>query len=93
MYFLLVDAILSLNFVKPTIITSRTRTGGVIMAITNSRSEKTREDGEKGEKRPYKQPAIIFEGIITTHAGSPTPLTGDGDDNAVDPADLFGNGS
>jgi hypothetical protein len=37
----------------------------------------------------YEVPAIIYEGTITTRAGSPT---GGGDGGAgVDPADLFGN--
>ena len=36
----------------------------------------------------YEVPAVIYEGVITTRAGSPT---GSADDSrAVDPADLFG---
>ncbi len=38
---------------------------------------------------PYEAPAVIYEGLITTRAGTPTGSTGS--DNAVDPADLFGN--
>lgn len=39
-------------------------------------------------QRTYEVPAIIYEGTITTRAGSPTG--GDGG-NGLDPADLFGN--
>lgn len=35
----------------------------------------------------YEAPAIIYEGTITTRAGTPT---GSGD-SGVDPADLFGS--
>ena len=37
----------------------------------------------------YEAPAVIYEGMITTRAGTPTGNP-DGD-RAVDPADLFGN--
>ena len=52
-----------------------------------------RTQEEKRDKREaYEAPAIIFETLITTRAGSPLggPL-GDGDAGAdgVDPADLF----
>jgi hypothetical protein len=64
------------------------------MATIDSNPGKSRNKEGSGEKKPYERPAIIFEGIITTRAGSPfDPLTGGGDDNAVDPADLFGNGN
>jgi hypothetical protein len=40
------------------------------------------------EKAPiYETPAIVYEGVITTRAGTPE---GDGSE-AVDPAELFGN--
>jgi hypothetical protein len=39
------------------------------------------------DQRTYEVPAIIYEGTITTRAGSPL---GDGD-NSLDPADIFGN--
>lgn len=41
-------------------------------------------------QRTYEVPAIIYEGTITTRAGSPTG--GDGD-SGIDPADLFGSDS
>jgi len=41
------------------------------------------------EQYIYETPAIIYEGMITTRAGSALP-GGEGGD-AVDPADLFGN--
>ncbi|MCA9873231.1 MAG: hypothetical protein KC441_06240 [Anaerolineales bacterium] len=40
--------------------------------------------------KPYEAPAVIYEGLITTRAGTPTG-SGASSDNAVDPADLFGN--
>ena len=43
----------------------------------------------RDEKRPaYDAPTIIYEGIISTRAGS--PLFGQDGDEGVDPADLFG---
>lgn len=48
---------------------------------------KVRELLNTGKKQQYKAPAVIYEGTITTRAGSPA---GKGE-NAVDPADLFGN--
>ncbi len=62
------------------------------MAQTNEK--RNREEKDKDVKKPYESPAIIYSGIIRTRAGSPGDLGfGDGEDNAVDPADLFGNGS
>ena len=44
---------------------------------------------ESQDRIPYESPAIIYEGEITTRAGSPP---GPGfEDPGVDPADLFGN--
>ncbi|MBE2220546.1 MAG: hypothetical protein IAF02_03345 [Anaerolineae bacterium] len=41
----------------------------------------------------YKAPAIIYEGIITTRAGSgPTGDPAGSGESGVDPADLFGDG-
>ena len=46
---------------------------------------------EKQEKRTaYEAPAIIYETLITTRAGSPLAPSG-ADVDGVDPADLFGN--
>ena len=42
------------------------------------------------DKKPYEAPAIIYNGVITTRAGSPTGGDGDGADG-IDPADLFGD--
>lgn len=41
------------------------------------------------ERLPYEAPAIIYEGLISTRAGS--NLTGAGGDGAADAADLFGD--
>jgi hypothetical protein len=44
-------------------------------------------------KHTYEAPAIIYEGTITTRAGTPPGETNDSksSDSAVDPADLFGD--
>ncbi|MFO7680615.1 MAG: hypothetical protein R6X34_11235 [Chloroflexota bacterium] len=42
----------------------------------------------KQEQQVYASPAIIYEGTLSTRAGS--PITG-GAPDGVDPADLFGN--
>ena len=44
------------------------------------------KDSNKNKKR-YAAPAVIYNGIITTRAGSPTG--GDGGTDGIDPADLF----
>ena len=61
------------------------------MAISKQAKGST-ESQEKQEKKPYEPPAIVYEGIITTRAGSPATLGDDGKESGVDPADLFGNG-
>jgi hypothetical protein len=42
----------------------------------------------------YEVPRIVYEGVITTRAGSPVPQGGPGDilgpDGSVSPEDLFG---
>ncbi len=43
---------------------------------------------DKKELRPYEPPQIIYEGEITTRAGS--PLGSPGGVDGIDPADLFG---
>lgn len=44
---------------------------------------------DAGERLPYEAPSIIYEGELTTRAGSdPRPISGDYD---VDPSKLFGN--
>lgn len=40
-------------------------------------------------KPEYEAPAVIYEGFITTRAGTPVSLTGN--DTGVDPTDLFGD--
>jgi hypothetical protein len=39
----------------------------------------------------YEAPAIIYEGTITTRAGSQTGGPAGSGESGVDPADLFGN--
>lgn len=43
---------------------------------------------DSGESVSYESPAIIYEGEITTRAGTPPEGSGA---QGVDPADLFGN--
>lgn len=52
-------------------------------------SESTEEKKKERERAPYQKPAIIYEGVITTRAGSPLGAS-EGASDAVDPADLFG---
>ena len=61
------------------------------MATVKQTSGST-ESKEKQQKKPYEPPALVYEGVITTRAGSPATLVGDGEESGVDPADLFGNG-
>lgn len=58
-----------------------------------------RKDAETKQDRPqrslsYEAPAIIYEGKISTRAGTPTtvanPDVGGGGGGAADPADIFG---
>lgn len=50
--------------------------------------DKTPQDS--GDRLPYEAPSIIYEGELTTRAGSPPgdPITGDYE---VDPSQLFGS--
>jgi hypothetical protein len=45
------------------------------------------ESLQKQERAAYEVPAIIFEGVINTRAGSPLSNPAGMDD--IDPADLF----
>ncbi|MBE2199339.1 MAG: hypothetical protein IAE79_12065 [Anaerolinea sp.] len=47
------------------------------------------EEKEQDQRAVYEVPAIIYETLITTRAGSPLAIDGRGADG-VDPADLFG---
>ena len=42
------------------------------------------------DRTPYEPPAIIYQGKISTRAGSPFPRP-DESTTVVDPADLFGD--
>lgn len=41
------------------------------------------------EREPYQPPAIIYEGKLSTRAGTPEEPTGNLP--GIDPADIFGN--
>ncbi|MCA9933280.1 MAG: hypothetical protein H6662_12040 [Ardenticatenaceae bacterium] len=48
------------------------------------------QEKSQEQRAAYEAPAIIYETIITTRAGSPLSLDVQ-DPDGVDPADLFGN--
>jgi hypothetical protein len=58
------------------------------MCTVQNPRQKRKED----RRLPYQKPAIIYQGTITTRAGSPATITGDPEDAGVDPSDLFGDG-
>jgi len=41
--------------------------------------------------RVYQSPAVIYEGTISTRAGSPIGPIAPSDERGVDPVDLFGD--
>jgi len=49
------------------------------------------KESKKRARAAYEAPAIVYESVITTRAGSPAGAT-DSAGSDVDPADLFGNG-
>ncbi|MCA9958306.1 MAG: hypothetical protein R3E31_04020 [Chloroflexota bacterium] len=49
------------------------------------------EEKEQEQRFAYEVPAIIYETMITTRAGSPLSVDDSGGVDGVDPADLFGN--
>jgi hypothetical protein len=53
----------------------------------------TKQDADEKKKRkrvPYEKPAIIYESVITTRAGSGITGAPEDEGGAADPADLFG---
>ena len=50
---------------------------------------KAEEVEQKVKRAAYETPAIVYEGFITTRAGS--PINRGGADPSADPADLFGD--
>jgi hypothetical protein len=56
-----------------------------------NKREVLKENEKMEEKRPYAPPAIIYNGTISTRAGSPIGGSNDPEAGAVDPADLFSN--
>lgn len=55
-----------------------------------NQSSPTKKSYLKVKQNRYEAPAIIFEGFISTRAGSVIGKNGEGE-NGADPADLFGN--
>ena len=56
--------------------------------MENKQAEIVKE--KETARRPYAPPAILYQGKITTRAGSPFPIP-DGSTGVTDPADLFGD--
>ncbi len=51
------------------------------------------EKKDQEARLSYCAPAVIYEGVITTRAGSPPIGAEEIYDTGVDPSDLFGGGS
>ena len=49
----------------------------------------TLREKKENKRRPYKRPAVIYDGVINTRAGTPIGRPGD-PAPGVDPDDLFG---
>lgn len=46
---------------------------------------------EKQAGKGYQAPAVIYDGVISTRAGSPTTFAPEKAGQSIDPADLFGD--
>lgn len=58
--------------------------------MESAETKQPETESKKGvDRADYEAPAIVYESIITTRAGSPAGAT-DGAGTGVDPADLFG---
>lgn len=55
--------------------------------MKSTQPKQTHLNAPKVDKQAYEAPTVIYEGTITTRAGSPL---GGGGESVVDPADLFG---
>lgn len=53
--------------------------------------ENRQEQEVNVEERVYEAPAVIYEGKISTRAGSPTSVDDGASGHVIDPSDLFGN--
>lgn len=64
--------------------------------MNNDLVTKTQQNNISAKRAPYESPAIIYEGLITTRAGSvPTSPDNDGGGGGggggADPAQIFGS--
>lgn len=59
--------------------------------MESTEAKQPEKESTKVVRAAYEAPAIVYESIITTRAGSPQGGT-DSAGSDVDPADLFGNG-
>lgn len=57
--------------------------------MTWASSEQSHPQSEADQRLQYEAPAIVYEGVITTRAGSPAGVTPGDSDAGVDPSDLF----
>ncbi len=67
----------------------RSAQGDKQMFMNQQPSEVETNITENNQPLPYETPAVIYEGVITTRAGS--PVGGGDSEKGVDPADLFGS--
>jgi len=56
--------------------------------MTNKTVPQSKRDKVSKERAPYETPAIIYEGLISTRAGSTVPLS----PSDADPASVFSDG-
>jgi hypothetical protein len=49
----------------------------------------TKQENAEEKRAVYETPAIVYEGLISTRAGSPLIVPDDGE--GIDPSDLFGS--
>ena len=57
--------------------------------MKNKNNDTQKETQQKKVLVAYKRPLIIYEGIISTRAGSPVGSVDNNGATGVDPADLF----
>ena len=58
--------------------------------MSDRKANQSTAENEKSVREPYETPAIIYEGLITTRAGSPNRSPSDGSES-VDPSEIFGD--
>ena len=57
--------------------------------MTLASSVRSHKQSEADQRLPYEAPAIVYEGVISTRAGSPQNISPGASGDGVDPSDLF----